>query len=39
MVVGESKERSFNIIEVIVAALMVLISLCWKINERLENLD
>lgn len=39
MVVGESKERSFNSIEVIGAALMVLISLCWKINERLENLD
>lgn len=39
MVVGESKERSYNSIKVIVAALMVLISLCWKINERLENLD
>lgn len=39
MVVGESKERSFNSIEVIIAALMVLISLCWKMNERLGNLD
>lgn len=39
MVVGESKERSFNSIEVIVAALMVLISLCWKRNQKLGNLD